>query len=116
MKIKAFLFLSIILMISLAGCQKTSSNVDVTPLKETPRDITYLKSNNLITEKCSIEGMTCTSCSFGAEAALKELDGVQDAKISYEEGGGEITYDPSKVTREELINAVLPMTLIFDQE
>jgi len=40
------------------------------------------------------------------ENAIKELDGVSEVKVSLEEGKADITYDPSKVTLDDIKAAV----------
>ena len=54
----------------------------------------------------AVEGMTCTSCSFAVKAALKKVDGVEDAKVSFREKNAVVTYDPDRVGPEALAEAV----------
>lgn len=54
----------------------------------------------------TINGMVCSGCAVAVKMAAKGVDGVKDAKVSYEEGTAEITYDASK-TRPEAIAAVV---------
>jgi mercuric transport protein len=58
------------------------------------------------TVELAVEGMTCASCTFAVKAALKKLDGVKDAKVSYREKKAVVTYDPDRVTPEDLVSAV----------
>jgi copper chaperone CopZ len=53
-----------------------------------------------------VEGMTCGGCVIGTRAALKKLDGVQDANASYENSSAWARYDPAKVTPEQMIAAI----------
>lgn len=53
-----------------------------------------------------VEGMTCGGCVIGTRAALKKLDGVQDAGASYENSNAWAQYDPAKVTPERMIAAI----------
>ena len=53
-----------------------------------------------------VEGMTCGGCVIGTRAALKKLDGVQDADASYESSSAWARYDPAKVTPERMIAAI----------
>jgi len=57
-----------------------------------------------------IEGMTCGGCAVGIEYTLKEMDGVVDAFISYEDGKGEVIYNPKLVSKNDIINASEPYT------
>ncbi|MDF1552862.1 MAG: metal-binding (seleno)protein [Deferrisomatales bacterium] len=58
------------------------------------------------TVELAVKGMTCASCTFAVKAALKKLDGVKDAKVSYREKKAVVTYDPDRVTPEDLVSAV----------
>lgn len=53
-----------------------------------------------------VDGMTCGGCVIGTRAALKKLDGVQDADASYEDSSAWALYDPAKVTPERMISAI----------
>jgi mercuric ion binding protein len=53
-----------------------------------------------------IEGMTCGGCAVAARKALERLDGVSKVEVSYEKQRAVVTYDPDRVTVEQLIAAV----------
>lgn len=53
-----------------------------------------------------IEGMTCGGCAIAARKVLERLDGVSKADVSYETQRAVVTYDPAKVSIEQLIAAV----------
>lgn len=61
----------------------------------------------LITEQVvlEVEGMTCASCNVTVRRALTNLDGVQDADVTFEPPQAVVTYDPSKVSHETLTRA-----------
>ena len=50
----------------------------------------------------AVEGMTCPVCAQGVEHKLKQLPGVQNAAVSYEQRNAEIDYDPRVVPVEQL--------------
>jgi mercuric transport protein len=58
------------------------------------------------TIELAVEGMTCAACTFAVKAALKKLDGVEDAKVSFGEKNVVVTYDPDRVTPRALVEAV----------
>lgn len=96
----------------LAGCTVTS---------ETSTDqskITGAAPTNVHEATLDIEGMTCTSCALGVEYQLKQVDGVLEAKINYEEGKGYVTYDADKVTGEVIAQSsdIYPAKLINDKK
>lgn len=60
-----------------------------------------MKSLNL-----KITGMHCTGCSKRLEKVLNNLDGVQNAKVSFEEGKAEIEYEENKIGFDEIKEAI----------
>lgn len=53
--------------------------------------------------KLKIEGMHCTGCSSRLEKVLNNIEGVEKAKVSFEEEEAVITYDNDKVSEKQLI-------------
>jgi mercuric ion binding protein len=53
-----------------------------------------------------IEGMTCGGCVFGVKKVLTRLDGVSKAVVSYETRSAVVTFDPAKVTVEQMVGAI----------
>ncbi len=53
-----------------------------------------------------IEGMDCPACTTAIRIALKKLDGVQDARVSYANKEAVVEYAPGKVTPQQLADAV----------
>lgn len=53
--------------------------------------------------KLKIEGMHCTGCSSRLEKALNNIEGVEKAKVSFEEEEAVITYDNEKVSEKQII-------------
>ena len=45
-----------------------------------------------------VRGMTCGACAVSIEKALKEADGVVDARVSYKRREAWIKYDDQKIT------------------
>ena len=56
--------------------------------------------------KLRIEGMTCGGCATAVRVVLNKVDGVSDAKVSYEEKLAVVDYDPAKVTPQQLARTV----------
>ena len=57
-------------------------------------------------EKFSITGMTCSACSAGIERTVRRLEGVMGAEVSLMGESMVIEYDESRITRDDIINAV----------
>lgn len=53
-----------------------------------------------------VDGMTCASCSTAVRLALKRLDGVVDATVSFDEKRAVVTYDPKRVAPEKMVAAI----------
>ena len=54
-----------------------------------------------------IDGMSCEGCAVGIQRALLDLEGVQTADVSYEQGSARIAVDPeSSITGETLVEVV----------
>lgn len=54
-----------------------------------------------------VDGMTCASCNLTVKLTLKRLDGVLDAEVTRKpEGRAAVTYEPEKVTVEQMIEAI----------
>ncbi len=50
--------------------------------------------------------MTCGGCVIGVRTVLTRLDGVSKADVSYEDQRAVVTYDPAKVTIQQMIAAI----------
>jgi mercuric ion binding protein len=53
-----------------------------------------------------IEGMTCGGCVFGVKKVLTRLNGVSKAVVSYETRSAVVTFDPAKVTVDQMVVAI----------
>lgn len=60
-----------------------------------------MKETNL-----KIEGMHCAGCSTRLEKVLKNLEGVEIAKVSLEEKKATIKYDETKINIENIKEAI----------
>ena len=54
----------------------------------------------------NVEGMSCGHCKAAVEEELNSLPGVERSNADYETGVVEVSYDESKVTDEDLKEAV----------
>ena len=56
-----------------------------------------------------VTGMTCAGCVISIEQALKNTEGVEDVRVSFERGEAVVKYDDRKVTAarlREVINGI----------
>lgn len=54
----------------------------------------------------NVKGMSCDHCKMAVTNALEELDGVKSVEVSVEKGKADIEYDDSKVSIEQMKEAV----------
>ncbi len=100
MKIKTALAGSGVLALSLlATTPPCCSEVRAAPADSASQE-------RLATVRLDIEGMTCGGCAIATRAALRKLDGVGNAEVSYDKHRAIVTYDPAKVTLARLLRAV----------
>jgi copper chaperone CopZ len=59
-----------------------------------------------LTVTLAVKGMTCGGCVLATRKVLTRLPGVTKADVSYEKGTAVVTYDPAKVTVEQMIAAI----------
>jgi mercuric ion binding protein len=57
------------------------------------------------TATLSVPGMTCSTCPITVKKALMKVDGVQQAKVSYEKREAVVTFDDSKTSVEKVSQA-----------
>ena len=53
-----------------------------------------------------VTGMTCAGCAISIEQVLKNTDGVEEARVSFERGEAVVKYDDRKVTAARLREAI----------
>ncbi len=53
-----------------------------------------------------VQGMTCGACATSVKVVLKKLEGVSDARVSFEEKRVVVHYDPAKVTPEKMVDTI----------
>ena len=53
-----------------------------------------------------INGMHCTSCSLNIDGSLEDMNGVIDSNTSYAKSTTKVTFDPSKISQEKIIDVI----------
>ncbi|MGJ7045558.1 copper ion binding protein [Thermoanaerobacterium thermosulfurigenes] len=54
-----------------------------------------------------VRGMSCNHCKMTVEKALKGLDGVSKATVDLDKANATVTYDPKKVTIDDMKKAII---------
>ena len=57
-------------------------------------------------EKLYVSGMTCTNCQTRIASALNARSGITEISVSYETDTAEFSYDPSKISLEQIIEII----------
>lgn len=73
-----------------------SSNVDLTSIDIQGVKVAYL----------SVEGMGCENCATRVRNGILRLEGVLLARVELEDQFASVIFDPTKVTRQQLLQAV----------
>lgn len=65
------------------------------------------RAADLKTAELRVEGMYCASCPLTVKITLQKLDGVSAAEVTRKpQGRASVTYDPDKVTVDQMIAAI----------
>jgi copper ion binding protein len=62
--------------------------------------------SQLATATIRVDGMTCGGCAASVHQALAKREGVKSAEVSLEKKQAIVKYDPTKVTPEQLVEAI----------
>lgn len=70
------------------------------------KEVVYVIESNVNDIEYNIKGMTCAGCEAHIESEVNKLEGIIEVKASHEKGNTVVKYDKTKVTNEEIENAV----------
>ncbi|KAJ1260274.1 hypothetical protein BS78_10G219600 [Paspalum vaginatum] len=68
--------------------------------------ISQPKSHKTLSAQFRIGGMTCANCVNSVEGILKKLPGVKGAVVALATSLGEVEYDPSAISKDEIVQAI----------
>lgn len=71
---------------------------------------------NMKTVKLNIFGMHCTSCAMNIDGELEDTEGVKESKTNYAKQVTEVTFDPEKVSTNEMISVIRKIDEQYDAE
>ena len=69
-------------------------------------DVVSAKPDSLKQLRLKIDGMTCEGCAVAIGSTLKNVRGVIDAKVSYDNGTAIIIYNPSVINPQQIVDSV----------
>ncbi|XAR56091.1 Cu(+) exporting ATPase [Bertholletia excelsa] len=64
------------------------------------------KSHGTLTGQFTIGGMTCAACVNSVEGILRNLPGVKRAVVALATSLGEVEYDPTVISKDDIVNAI----------
>lgn len=64
------------------------------------------KPHRTLMGQFAIGGMTCAACVNSVEGILRKLPGVKRAVVALATSLGEVEYDPTVISRDEIVNAI----------
>lgn len=95
---------------ALVSCKNETieSSNDAIPTDEVTEKVAVtIAAENLETESFAIEGMTCQmGCANAIEGELADLDGVQEAKVDFENKIATVSFDKTKQDKTSLIKTI----------
>ncbi|CAD5172297.1 unnamed protein product [Musa acuminata subsp. malaccensis] len=65
-----------------------------------------MRSQKTLSGQFTIGGMTCSACVNSIEGILSKLPGVKRAVVALATSLGEVEYDPSVITKDEIVHAI----------
>ncbi|EKE06060.1 MAG: hypothetical protein ACD_19C00092G0004 [uncultured bacterium] len=68
------------------------------------------------TVKLNIFGMHCTSCAMNIDGELEDTEGVKEAKTNYAKQVTEVTFEPDKVSVDQMISTIKKIDDNYDAE
>ncbi len=80
--------------------------ISVMEKNKAQKPVLTIRTANLIELTLPVSGMTCTGCEEHINYEVNRLTGVSEAKASYKDGQAVVKYDPSKTSKEEIINTI----------
>eukprot|EP00262_Sarcandra_glabra_P021459 TRINITY_DN9121_c0_g3_i1.p1 TRINITY_DN9121_c0_g3~~TRINITY_DN9121_c0_g3_i1.p1 ORF type:complete len:1022 (-),score=197.98 TRINITY_DN9121_c0_g3_i1:215-2959(-) len=69
-------------------------------------NITRSKSQKTLSGQFRIGGMTCAACVNSVEGILRKLPGVKRAVVALATSLGEVEYDPSFISKDDIVSAI----------
>ncbi|XP_038980645.1 cation-transporting ATPase HMA5-like [Phoenix dactylifera] len=67
---------------------------------------TMSRSQKVLSGQFRIGGMTCAACVNSVEGILRKLPGVKRAVVALATSLGEVEYDPSVISKDEIVHAI----------
>ncbi|MCA1979145.1 MAG: cation transporter [Thiobacillus sp.] len=55
----------------------------------------------------TVTGMSCGGCVASVQKILTELPGVQSVEVTLDPGKAQVTYDPARIDRAAMIEAIV---------
>jgi copper ion binding protein len=89
-----------------AAINETGYTVTESKVSNWTAENSLFQPTSFQTLEFSIKGMTCAGCEAHIVNAVGEMEGVDEIKASYKERNAVVTYDPKKVQKEQIVEAI----------
>jgi len=89
-----------------AAINETGYTVTESRVSNWTTENTLFQPKSFQTLELSIKGMTCAGCEAHVIHAVGELEGVDEVNASYEKRNAMVKYDPKKVQKEQIVEAI----------
>lgn len=89
------LFSLLVITPIVVGCKQNSSGNESAQMVKNEMKVTI-----------PIEGMSCVSCVANVRKTMSNMDGVTEVKVSLRDKNATATFDPEKVTTQQLRKAI----------
>jgi copper ion binding protein len=85
---------------------KTAYTVTESEVSDWNSENSMFKSSTFNTIALSVNGMTCSGCEVYVTNAVSALESVYSVKASYQNANTVVKYDPSKVDKKQIVEAI----------
>lgn len=63
-----------------------------------------------------LKGMHCTSCAWDIDGKLEDMEGIKEANTNYAKQRTQVTFDPQKVTIEQMLVTIKKIDTAYEIE
>ena len=95
--------ISLIIICAFFSCNETKKETEIEKSEISKQEI----AANLKSIEVEIEGMTCEiGCARMIQSKLSKVEGVTYSKVNFEAKKGQFTYDPNKLSKQDVVSKI----------
>ncbi|WP_196885925.1 cation transporter [Aureivirga sp. CE67] len=89
------------------SCSSNTAETKETPKQEAKKEVAQKATPEIKNIEVSIEGMTCQiGCAKIIQSKLSKMNGVEVAKVKFDDKKGQISYDAAQVSEKEITEKI----------